>query len=84
LPEASRVVACPQSSTTTYWYPAALIPELTIASAAARILDSLMSQPKVFQLFQPNGGRTAGLPAAAEAGETKRSSRNGRRGIKTL
>lgn len=41
-----------------------------MASAAARILASLMSHPKVFQLFQPNGGRTAGLPGAAEAGET--------------
>jgi hypothetical protein len=45
------------------------MPELTMASAAARILASSMAQPKVFQLFQPSGGSTAGLPGAAAAGD---------------
>src|SRR5688500_7493979 len=41
------------------------MPEDTIASAAWRTWASVMPQPKLFQLFQPIGGVTAGLPGAA-------------------
>ena len=47
------------------------MPEETIASAAWRTAVSVTPQPKLFQLFQPSGGVSAGLPgAAAAAGAT--------------
>jgi hypothetical protein len=41
------------------------MPEDTIASAAWRTWVSVIPHPKLFQLFQPNGGVSAGLPGAA-------------------
>lgn len=43
------------------------MPEDAIASAAWRTCASVIPQPKLFQLFQPRGGVSAGLPGAAEA-----------------
>jgi hypothetical protein len=43
------------------------MPEDTIASAAWRTWVSVIPHPKLFQLFQPNGGVSAGLPGAAAA-----------------
>src|SRR6188768_1157999 len=43
------------------------MPDDTIASAAWRTWPSVMPQPKLFQLFQPSGGVSAGLPGAAGA-----------------
>ncbi|GGQ58460.1 hypothetical protein GCM10010216_20470 [Streptomyces flaveolus] len=43
------------------------MPEDTIASAAWRTWVSVTPQPKLFQLFHPSGGLSAGLPGAAEA-----------------
>src|SRR5262245_48802005 len=40
----------------TYSYPAAAMPDATIASAVSRINCSLISHRNVFQLFQPIGG----------------------------
>ncbi|GHE93254.1 hypothetical protein GCM10018772_16280 [Streptomyces fumanus] len=45
------------------------MPEDTIASAAWRTWASVMPHPKLFQLFHPSGGVSAGLPGAAVAGE---------------
>src|SRR3954452_11304008 len=45
------------------------MPEETIASAAWRTCASVIPHPKLFQLFQPRGGVSAGLPGAAEAVE---------------
>ncbi|GAA0350077.1 hypothetical protein GCM10009540_82960 [Streptomyces turgidiscabies] len=45
------------------------MPEDTIASAAWRTWASVIPHPKLFQLFQPKGGVSAGLPGAAEAVE---------------
>jgi hypothetical protein len=45
------------------------MPEDTIASAAWRTCASVTPHPKLFQLFHPNGGVSAGLPGAAEAVE---------------
>jgi hypothetical protein len=39
-----------------------------MASAAWRTTVSLTPHPKLFQLFHPNGGVSAGLPSAARAG----------------
>lgn len=43
------------------------MPEDTIASAAWRTCASVIPHPKLFQLFQPSGGVSAGLPGAASA-----------------
>src|SRR5687767_7593307 len=43
------------------------MPEDTIVSAAWRTWASVIPQPKLFQLFQPSGGVSAGLPGAAGA-----------------
>ncbi|OAH10359.1 hypothetical protein STSP_63100 [Streptomyces jeddahensis] len=43
------------------------MPEDTIASAAWRTWASVIPHPKLFQLFQPSGGVSAGLPGAASA-----------------
>src|SRR4051794_30642462 len=43
------------------------MPEEAIASAAWWMVASLTLQPKLFQLFQPRGGVSAGLPGAATA-----------------
>ncbi|GAA2250311.1 hypothetical protein GCM10010145_17160 [Streptomyces ruber] len=43
------------------------MPEDTIASAAWRTWVSVIPHPKLFQLFHPSGGVSAGLPGAAEA-----------------
>ncbi|CAM5417871.1 hypothetical protein SGLAM104S_02736 [Streptomyces glaucescens] len=43
------------------------MPEDTIASAAWRTWASVIPHPKLFQLFHPSGGVSAGLPGAAEA-----------------
>ena len=40
-----------------------------MASAAWRTCASVIPHPKLFQLFQPIGGVSAGLPGAAEAVE---------------
>src|SRR4051794_38544233 len=49
------------------------MPEDTIASAAWRTCASVTPQPKLFQLFHPSGGVSAGLPGAAtEAGTAVR------------
>jgi hypothetical protein len=45
------------------------MPEDTMASAAWRTCASVIPHPKLFQLFQPRGGVSAGLPGAAEAVE---------------
>src|SRR5436309_2196 len=45
------------------------MPEDAIASAACRTCASVTPHPKLFQLFQPRGGVSAGLPGAAEAVE---------------
>src|ERR1700726_1012943 len=64
---------CQQSSMTTYSYPAACIPLLTMASAASRINCSLTLQPNLFQLFHPIGGVPANMSSAACAPSRKRS-----------
>ena len=43
------------------------MPEDAIASAAWRTCASVTPHPKLFQLFQPSGGVSAGLPGAAAA-----------------
>jgi hypothetical protein len=43
------------------------MPEDTIASAAWRTWASVIPHPKLFQLFHPSGGVSAGLPGAAVA-----------------
>jgi hypothetical protein len=45
------------------------MPEDTIASAAWRTCASVIPHPKLFQLFHPSGGVSAGLPGAAAAVE---------------
>ena len=55
FPSASRVPSHP-SSMLMYWYPAAFIPLVTIASAWARIMESSILGPNLFQLFHPIGG----------------------------
>ena len=42
---------------------------LHLLAAAWRTCASVIPHPKLFQLFQPNGGVSAGLPGAAEAME---------------
>src|SRR3954465_3431233 len=41
------------------------MPEDSSASAAWRTCASVIPHPKLFQLFQPSGGVSAGLPGAA-------------------
>src|SRR4051812_22766134 len=66
LPAASRSWAAQQSSRLTYSYPAAFMPELTIASAVCSISVSSRSQKNAYQSFQPIGGVGADAGAAVE------------------
>ncbi len=61
----------------TYRYPAAFIPFAAIASAASRMICSLMLHANLFQLFQPMGGVSAswsgGLAAATASNSPTRA-----------
>src|SRR5258708_885143 len=56
LPLASRSFDSQASSSTTYLYPASLMPLATSASAVSLTKDSLIFPANVFQVFQPIGG----------------------------